>query len=137
MKVALRDGAERELTRAVRFGGRWALRNEHAGGLKRDFMPLTYDAGTEPQKVFSVNPSPKESQLTYVKSPATVKGWQVNIEPQKNKLIAANPKARLTAASIWQQQFWWWHGDGRSAGVGGGNTRSRERYGGNADDCGE
>ena len=37
------------------------------------------------EKIFSVNPSPKESQLAYVDSPEALKVWQVNLPPGTGK----------------------------------------------------
>ena len=50
---------------------------------------LTYDDGAQVEKMFSVNPSPKESQLAYVDSPEALKVWRVNLPPGSGKAAAA------------------------------------------------
>jgi hypothetical protein len=68
---------------------------------------LTYDDGTQPEKVFSVNPSSKESQLAYVDAPETLKVWQVNIPPGSGKAATA-AVGPLSLSGILQQHWWWW-----------------------------
>jgi hypothetical protein len=68
---------------------------------------LTYDDSTQPEKIFSVNPSPKESQLAYVEAPETLKVWQVNLPPGGAKAAAAT-RGPLSLSGILQQRWWWW-----------------------------
>ena len=79
------------------------------GHVRLPDKPGLYDvhlSGTSPsEKVVSVNPSPKESELVYVDSPEVLNMWQVD--------LAAAPKLRsgYTAASlagVLQQRYWWW-----------------------------
>jgi hypothetical protein len=68
---------------------------------------LTYDDSTQPEKFFSVNPSPKESQLAYADAPETLKVWQVNMPPGSGKATAA-AVGPLSLSGILQQHWWWW-----------------------------
>ena len=67
---------------------------------------LTYDDRPQTEKVFSVNPSPKESQLVYVESPEAMKAWQMNLPAETAK--AAVRRARFSLTAVLQQQWWWW-----------------------------
>jgi hypothetical protein len=64
----------------------------------------------EPEKVFSVNPCPKESQLSYLDTPDALKLWR--IDPGRDAsgtTRAARPAVTdMSLVSIWQQQWWWW-----------------------------
>ena len=68
---------------------------------------LTYDDSTQTEKIFSVNPSPKESQLAYVDAPEVLKVWQVNLPPGSGK-AAATARGPLSLSVILQQRWWWW-----------------------------
>ena len=69
---------------------------------------LTYDDSDEAEKLFSVNPSPKESQLVYVDSPEALKGWRVNLPPGTGKAAATAAREKLSLSGILQQHWWWW-----------------------------
>jgi hypothetical protein len=69
---------------------------------------LTYDDGTQVEKMFSVNPSPKESQLTYLDTPEAIKVWQVNLPAGTGKSAAAAARGKLSLSGILQQRWWWW-----------------------------
>ena len=102
-EVALRD--ERQtLARALVEQGRAQVRLPDKPGLYN----LTYDDGVRVEKVFSVNPSPKESQLVYVDSPAALKVWQVDRPAEGGRAASAVVRARISLAGILQQRFWWW-----------------------------
>jgi hypothetical protein len=76
---------------------------------------LSFDDGTQTEKVFSVNPSPKESQLAYVDAPEALKVWQVNLPPAAGKATVAAARGKLALSSILQQRWWWWMVLGGSA----------------------
>jgi hypothetical protein len=69
---------------------------------------LTYDDGTQVEKLLSVNPSPKESQLTYVDTPETIKVWRVNLPPEAAKPVTSAARSKLSLSAILQQRWWWW-----------------------------
>jgi hypothetical protein len=69
---------------------------------------LTYDEGEQAEKMFSVNPSPKESQLVYVDSPESFKDWRVNLPPGTGKPMAIAARERPSLSGILQQRWWWW-----------------------------
>jgi hypothetical protein len=102
-EVVLRDDLH-ELSRVPVAQGRAQIAMPLTPGL----YGLTYDAGTNVQKVFSINPSPKESQLTYTKAPEAITNWQLSAAPETGKAAAAPSPVRLNVAGIWRQQFWWW-----------------------------
>jgi hypothetical protein len=68
---------------------------------------VSYDDNPAPQKVFSVNPSPKESQLVYSTSPETVKVWQL-AHSDTARTRAATARAQISLSGILQQRLWWW-----------------------------
>ncbi len=68
---------------------------------------VTFDEGKRIEKIFTVNPSPKESLLTYVDDPETMKLWKMNLPPDAAKGVEASVgKVGMTA--ILQQRLWWW-----------------------------
>jgi hypothetical protein len=69
---------------------------------------LTYDDGTQVERMFSVNPSPKESQLTYLDAPEAIKVWKVNLPAGTGKSAAAAARGKLSLSGILQQRWWWW-----------------------------
>ncbi len=69
---------------------------------------LTYDEGTQVERMFSVNPSPKESQLAYVDSPDALKVWRVNLPPGTGKAAAVSSAGGASLSGILQQHWWWW-----------------------------
>ena len=71
---------------------------------KPGLYALTFDDSTQIQKVFSVNPSPKESDLVYAQSPDVLKAWQMNRPVEIAKVSTAN----ISQTAILQQRFWWW-----------------------------
>jgi hypothetical protein len=71
---------------------------------KPGLYALSYDDSTQIQKVFSVNPSPKESELVYTQSPDVVKAWQINRPIESARISTAN----ISQTAILQQRFWWW-----------------------------
>jgi hypothetical protein len=102
-EVVLRDDRG-ELQRAPVVQGRAQVRLPDRPGL----YAVTYDSGAEPEKVFSVNPSAKESQLSYLDSPEALKLWQLERSGESPKAVQRPVPARLTLAAILQQRLWWW-----------------------------
>jgi hypothetical protein len=75
---------------------------------KPGIYSLTYDDSDQVEKMFSVNPSPKESQLAYVDSPEALKAWRVNLPPGAGKPAATAGREKLSLSGILQQHWWWW-----------------------------
>ncbi len=102
-EVALRD--ERgEVVRTPVVGRRAQFRVPDLPGL----YALCYDSGHEPEKMLSVNPSPKESQLVYVESPDALKNWQFRGAQPASPATRTVPARGLSLSGIWQQRLWWW-----------------------------
>jgi hypothetical protein len=60
------------------------------------------------EKSFSVNPSPKESQLACVDAPEALKVWRVNLPAGTGKSAVAATRGKLSLSGILQQHLWWW-----------------------------
>ena len=75
---------------------------------KPGLYTLTYDDSTRIEKVFSVNPSPKESQLTYVESPEAMRTWKMNLPDEKAKPAGSVMRAHVSLTAVLQQRWWWW-----------------------------
>ncbi len=102
-EVVLRDG-QRELQRVPVVQGKAQLLLPGQPGL----YAAHYDQGVEPEKIFSVNPSPKESQLSYLASPETVRLWQLDRGAEAPKGTRVPASAKMSLAAILLQQVWWW-----------------------------
>jgi hypothetical protein len=100
-EAVLRDDS-REIARAAVEQGRVQLRLPDKPGL----YSLRCDDSTQVQKVFSVNPSPKESQLAYVDAPGALAAWKVNYPTESAKIPTS--AARISPSAILQQRWWWW-----------------------------
>lgn len=98
-EAVLRDES-RELSRAPIQQGHAQVHLPETPGL----YAMTYDDSPQVQKVFSVNPSPKESELVYAQSPDTLKTWQINRRVEITKVSTAN----ISPTAILQQRLWWW-----------------------------
>jgi hypothetical protein len=96
--------ADRELLRAPVDAGVAQVRMPLQPGV----FTLTYDDAPAVQKSFSVNPSPKESQLTYVEDPDALKTWCLGATGEAAARVAPAPLARLNRAAVLQQHWWWW-----------------------------
>ena len=101
-EAVLRD-EHQVLSRAPVEHGRAQVRMPDKPGV----YTLTYDDSTQTEKIFSVNPSPKESQLAYVDTPEFLKAWEVNLPPGSGK-AAATARGPLSLSGILQQHWWWW-----------------------------
>jgi hypothetical protein len=102
-EVVLRD-EHRVLSRTEVEQGRAQVRMPSQPGV----YAVTYDDGDQVEKLFSVNPSPKESQLAYVDSPEALKVWRVNLPAGAGKPAATSARERLSLSGILQQHWWWW-----------------------------
>ncbi|MEI7732661.1 MAG: BatA domain-containing protein [Verrucomicrobiota bacterium] len=101
--AVLHDGGK-ELSRVPVVDGAVQLRMPDQPGN----VSLSWDNPGEIERIFSVNPSPKESQLTYVNEPEALATWQLSQGLDKNKSNLAEPKIAASSAAILQQQLWWW-----------------------------
>jgi hypothetical protein len=71
---------------------------------KPGLYAMTYDDSSQVQKLFSVNPSAKESELLFSQSTDVLKSWQINRPVEPAKVTTAN----ISRTAILQQRFWWW-----------------------------
>jgi hypothetical protein len=102
-EAVLRD--ERQvLSRAPVEQGRAQVRMPSKPGV----YTLTYDDGAQVEKMFSVNPSPKESQLAYVEAPEALKAWRVTLPPGAGNAATAAARRKVSLSGILQQHWWWW-----------------------------
>jgi hypothetical protein len=69
---------------------------------------VTYDDQEKVEKMLTVNPSPKESQLTFVDSPQALKSWTLTQLSDHQKAQVQTPGAQVRLAGILQQRLWWW-----------------------------
>jgi hypothetical protein len=102
-EVVLR-GETREWARAPVEQGRAELRMPGQPGL----YTLSYDSGAQIEKIFAINPSPKESELAYEDPAETLGTWQMSRAASPATFAAISPGARITLAGILQQHYWWW-----------------------------
>jgi hypothetical protein len=102
-EVVLRDD-QRELQRAPVTRGKAQLRLPDQPGL----YAVTYDDATEPEKIFSVNPSPRESHLSFVETPEAMKIWKLDRPRDVGQSSRLAEKTEISLAGIMQQQWWWW-----------------------------
>jgi hypothetical protein len=102
-EVILRDES-REWARAPIELGRAQLKMPEQPGI----YSMSYDNTDQVEKYFSVNPSPKESQLTYVESPDVLKLWSVNAPGKALTPSKASAPARFRLDAVLQQRWWWW-----------------------------
>jgi len=70
---------------------------------------LSTDNAKQEPKLISVNISPKESQLTFVRDPDALQGWRVQGSTAAEAAVAARTlAATVSRSSVLQQTFWWW-----------------------------
>jgi hypothetical protein len=101
-EVVLREQG-REISRAPVELGRAQVRLPDQPGI----YALTYDESEQTEKMFSVNPSPKESQLAYVETPEALNLWRLgHATPGERTAPPAQTQAHL--AGVLQQRLWWW-----------------------------
>jgi hypothetical protein len=102
-EVVLRGDAG-ELARAPASGASAQLRVPLTPGV----YTLAHDDQPGTQKAFSVNPSPKESQLTSVADPEAMKVWRLSAAAARPVAAAASPAMRQSLTAVLQQRWWWW-----------------------------
>jgi hypothetical protein len=102
-ELVLRSGG-RECARAPVTQGHAEVRLPDQPGL----YTITYDENKEIEKMVSVNPSPKESELSYLDGADTLKIWQMPRAVSPPKYAAAASQARIPVGAILQQRYWWW-----------------------------
>jgi Aerotolerance regulator N-terminal len=103
-REAVLHDEQRELLRAPIEQGHAQVRLPDHPGL----YFLTYDDKSQPERMFSVNPPPKESQLAFVEAPDVVKNWQLNHAPDTTKNPGSRVRERVSLTVILQQRIWWW-----------------------------
>lgn len=102
-EVVLHSGDKEVLHSPVK-NGRAQLRMPGLPGL----YAVTYDEGQKVEKIVSINPSPKESELVYADAPEAMKTWRVVSGAEAAKAAASAATVRLSLAAILRQQLWWW-----------------------------
>lgn len=95
---------QKELVRASVKNGKAQIRLPDQPGL----YSLVYQGGVPSEKVISINPSPKESQLIYAATPPALQMWQLPASAKSSPAIQAKTSSAATFANIWQQRIWWW-----------------------------
>jgi len=102
-EVVLRDANGGVVARLATEQGKTQIRVPARPGL----YSMTYDDSSHVEKLFSVNPPPKESELDYVESPDTLRLWQVErpIGAEKSRVLT---RAQGSRTGILQQRLWWW-----------------------------
>jgi hypothetical protein len=76
--------------------------------LQPGVFTLTYDDQSVVQKSFSVNPSSKESQLSYLDDPEALRTWCLGGGGDASPRLATAVPVRLNRAAVLQQHWWWW-----------------------------
>ena len=101
-QLILRD--ERgELARAPLTQGKAQVRMPDQPGL----YTLSADDSSKVEKVLSVNPPAKESELTYADAAETMRSWKIDA-PTRNISSVSAAQASLSLRGILQQRLWWW-----------------------------
>lgn len=101
-EFVLRDG-EREVRRGEVIDGRV----EFVVPGKPGCYTLTYDAEVSEAVVLTVNPSPLESDLTYLASPEDVQGGLVRSSSDETQAAAMTTGFELRRFQILGQHIWW------------------------------
>lgn len=99
--VVLRAG-QKVVERARVEGGRAPLRLPDEPGL----YTVSYDNSAQIERIVSVNPSPKESELVFIDAPGALKAWRV--KDQGEVLRAGVAPIGLREPGILRQRLWWW-----------------------------
>ncbi|HKV07505.1 MAG TPA: BatA and WFA domain-containing protein [Thermoanaerobaculia bacterium] len=95
---------DREVARAaVDESRRASLRMPDAPGI----YTVAYDQSREVRGLVAVNPSPKESRLTYVKEPPVLAVWRSAPKSEEPKPEAPAPELAARAGAL-DQRVWWW-----------------------------
>lgn len=102
-RAAILRDARRQLQRATIQHGRAQLRLPGTPGL----YELAFDDRPEVERIFSVNPDAKESELEFVDSPQAMKGWCFDPSDKTSPVVSA-PSTTVGFSGILQQRLWWW-----------------------------
>jgi len=102
-EAVLRDG-HGEIQRVALEQGRARLRFPDKPGL----YLLTSENPDQIFQIFSVNPSPKESDLTYTDSPEALKTWRQSSVGLRPTASSGQLRTAPRLAGILHQQLWWW-----------------------------
>jgi len=102
-EVVLRDG-QRELRRSPVVQGKAQVRLPDQPGI----YAMSYDNAPEPERFISVNPNPKESELTYLEAPEALKLWKLERQGRAADQVALGSPARISRAAMLEQRIWWW-----------------------------
>jgi hypothetical protein len=69
---------------------------------------ITYDVDPAVRSMIAVNPSPKESELSYTDNPAAINAWQLPVSAPEKKQQMAGATAEIAArAATLGQRYWW------------------------------
>jgi hypothetical protein len=102
-EMVLRNGKQ-ELSRATVELGKTQLRLPVIPGL----YSVTYDQNEETQRMLSVNPSPKESELVYAEAPEALRAWRLERAGEHMASAASTTRVRASLSAVLQQRWWWW-----------------------------
>jgi hypothetical protein len=75
---------------------------------KPGLYTMTCDDQEKVEKIFTVNPSPKESQLVFLESPDVVKTWHFDRSAEPHKASVSPGGGQVRLAGVLQQRLWWW-----------------------------
>jgi hypothetical protein len=101
-QFVLREG-NRELSRGPVKDGRI----EFAVPSKPGLYTLSYGSDVLSSTVLSVNPSPLESELTYLESPESAAARLIRSSPNETRAEPTTAGAELTRSQILRQRLWW------------------------------
>lgn len=101
-QFVLREG-NRELSRGPVKDGRI----EFAVPSKPGLYTLSYGSDVLSSTVLSVNPSPLESELTYLESPESAAARLIRSSPNETRAEPTTTGAELTRSQILRQRLWW------------------------------
>lgn len=70
---------------------------------------ITFDADPQVRSMIAVNPSPKESELSYTANPAAINAWQLPKDGALNTQAQSGgaPMEFILPSQIAQQRLWW------------------------------
>jgi hypothetical protein len=101
-EYSVRDG-ETELGRVPVEQWKIRLRVPEKPGV----YTLVSDDAKQADRLFAVNPSPKESQLVYADPSVTLAAWKSDAQPANAPEVGVL-SAQVSLAAILQQRYWWW-----------------------------
>ena len=103
LKPARRADGGRPVRAAVEDGqARFLIPNEPG------LYALSYDEHPGPEGLLAVNPPPKESELSYTRSPETLEAWKHQNAAHETTRHSAASALELSKVEILRQHVWWW-----------------------------